>query len=101
MIDTELLTPGTKVRIVDSWEDTGDSGAWWAPNNEMDHWLGRVMTIRRIPRERGGWYKMEEDAAERGSEGWVWKPSAFAYIVDDRPEPEDSGMAFGDLFGWR
>ena len=55
---------GDKVRIVKK-----KNGACWAPYNEMDKWLGKIMTIRYACNSR---YKMEEDISEYDGNGWTW-----------------------------
>lgn len=92
MVDTSLLYPGVKVRIIDSWAELPSHDRWQASNGMMDHWLGQIVTIRKVPNHNGGWFKIEEDSDERSGEGWVWRANGFSEIIDERPEPEESGM---------
>lgn len=55
---------GDKVRIVKK-----KNGACWDPYNEMDKWLGEIMTIRYVCNR---YYKMEEDISEHNGSGWTW-----------------------------
>ena len=110
MVDTSLLVPGAVVRIVDSWDQLTSEHAWQAPGGQMDHWLGRTMTIRYTPDDKSdltAWYGMKEDvrAGERGGSGWVWQQDGFAEIVSSPllpPKwdtvPEESDMSFSDFF---
>lgn len=64
---------GDKVWIVGEWPK--DGSAHQNCQGLMDKWLGKVMTIRGQSTDV---YLMEEDVGERGSDGWVWWPSAIA-----------------------
>lgn len=63
---------GDKVRIV--------SERTFRMNNfgEMDKWLGKVMTIRRV----GAFYQMEEDFGENYGSGWLWDDSMIAGMAN-------------------
>ena len=63
---------GDKVRIV--------SKRTFRMNNfgEMDKWLGKVMTIRRV----GPFYRMEEDFGENYGCGWRWDDSMIAGLAN-------------------
>lgn len=63
---------GDKVRIVTK------RGDHWNPEGKMDHWMGKVMTIRDTV---GDWYRMEEDRAEYKGDGWSWKEEDVSWIV--------------------
>lgn len=67
---------GDKVRIVS--ERTADH---WNP--QMDKWLGKVMTIRRV----GAFYRMEEDFGEHYGSGWLWDDSMIAGLAEPKREP--------------
>lgn len=43
----------------------------WNPDGEMDHWLGKVMTIRGYDNSDDT-YKMYEDISEHDGLGWWW-----------------------------
>ena len=92
MVDASLLYPGVKVRIIDSWDKLPSHDRWQAPSGKMDHWLGQIVTIKKVTKHGNGWFKIEEDIDENACGGWVWKANGFSEIVDERPEPEESGM---------
>ena len=46
-------------------------GSNWNSNGEMDHWLGKVMTIRKYDNSDDT-YKMYEDISECEGCGWWW-----------------------------
>ncbi len=46
-------------------------GSNWNLNGEMDHWLGKVMTIRKYDNSDDT-YKMYEDISECDGFGWWW-----------------------------
>lgn len=61
---------GDKVLITKEW-----NGGTQNHDGEMDHWLGKIMTIRDQINENV--YLMEEDKGENpysleGSSGWIW-----------------------------
>ncbi len=67
---------GDRVRIVDHrTEGMNDDG-------EMDKWLGKVMTIRRVNKLLDNPYKMEEDQDEFGGDGWYWDDEMIAGLAD-------------------
>lgn len=57
---------GDKVRIVSEWGE----GCYQNNAGEMDKWLGKTMTIRKVT--PNNYYLMEEDNAERSGTGWCW-----------------------------
>lgn len=57
---------GDKVRIVSEW----GKGCRQNGKGEMDKWLGKTMTIRKVTPH--GYYLMEEDKTERDGIGWCW-----------------------------
>ncbi|MEY8281133.1 hypothetical protein AAK917_07700 [Oscillospiraceae bacterium 52-8] len=67
---------GDRVRIVN--HRTGHMN----PDGEMDKWLGKVMTIRRVDEHLLNPYKMEEDRDERGGDGWFWGGEMIAGLAD-------------------
>lgn len=77
---------GDKVRIVSSWNNNtneNDEGA-------MDHWLGKVMTIRGY---YCGMYLMKEDVGESGRDGWLWNDACIAGLASDvQPDKEESNQ---------
>lgn len=81
MVSRDELYAGIQVRIIDSWDELPELDHWEAPGNEMDHWLGKVMTVKSF---KDGWIKMVEDqeTGERHG-GWLWKENGFAEIVGD------------------
>lgn len=69
---------GDKVRIVDHrTENMNHSG-------EMDKWLGKVMTIRRLFLSG---YRMEEDCGENYGRGWYWVDSMISGLAEPEREP--------------
>lgn len=69
---------GDRVRIVSRWP----SGAGQNDCGEMDHWLGKTMTIRRV-NSLYNTYKMVEDQGEFVGEGWNWFERMIVGKVDD------------------
>lgn len=73
--------PGDRVRIVSK----------WAPDSlcnregQMDHWLGKVMTIRSVT--YNDYYHMYEDQNEYGGDGWFWFPNMIAGLAQPQPIP--------------
>ena len=61
---------GDKVRIVSEW----GKGCWQNLNGEMDKWLGKVMTVRRVGATT---YRMVEDTEDNDWGGWVWKENCI------------------------
>ena len=68
------LKVGDKVKIVSKRE--GDD---WNEDGEMDKWLGKVMTIRKIHDNNNDACKMEEDKTEFCG-GWYWYP----YMIEKK-----------------
>lgn len=65
---------GDKVRIMSE-----KTGSRWNCDGEMDKWLGKTMTIKKIvPLFQTTHCKMEEDAGERCGIGWKWFPEMIA-----------------------
>ena len=51
--DFDSLKPGDKVKIIDAWLPKEGEDDAWGPCDEneegrMDHWLGKVMTVREV-----------------------------------------------------
>lgn len=74
-----LYHEGDRVRIVSA----KGSGRHWNPEGGMDHWLGSVMTIRKVV--EGCKYKMVEDRNEWGGDGWVWHDFMIVGLAEDLP----------------
>lgn len=51
---------------------------------EMDKWLGKVMTIRRLFLSG---YRMEEDCGENYGRGWYWVDSMISGLAEPEREP--------------
>ena len=66
---------GDKVRIVSEWGE----GCYQNRNGEMDKWLGKVMTIRKVDQNT---YGMEEDQDDRLGFGWFWNDACIAGIAN-------------------
>lgn len=98
MVDLKELKPGDRVKIVDEWTDMCMASSL----GEMDHWLGKVMTVRSV----NSVYAMmieDEGECEGQYEGhWYWFEPAIDCIVSrsvgseahDNDEPEFSGDEF-------
>ena len=69
---------GDKVRIVDHRTDNMNHFG------EMDKWLGKVMTIRRLFLSG---YRMEEDCGENYGRGWYWVDSMISGLAEPEREP--------------
>lgn len=69
---------GDKVRIVDHRTDNMNHFG------EMDKWLGKVMTIRRLFLSG---YRMEEDCGENYGRGWYWVDSMISGLAEPVREP--------------
>lgn len=82
--DFESLKPGDKVKIVDAWLPKEDEDGAWGPCNEneegeMDHWLGKVMTVREVSNFSND-VRMVEDIHEGiYTDGWYWN----RYCIDE------------------
>ena len=84
---------GDRVLIVPQWP----VGAGQNPDGLMDHWLGRVMTIREVC--IGGsrpYYRMEEDKSERFG-GWFWYPNMIYRVLPHELHLKKSGLAVKPL----
>ncbi len=77
MVDTKILKPGDRVRIVDRWP--ADGSAVQNPEGKMDHWLGQTMTVKYVGLCT---VAMCEDDGERYGGGWAWYPGAIACVVE-------------------
>jgi len=69
---------GDKVRIVGYRTDNMNHFG------EMDKWLGKVMTIRRLFLSG---YRMEEDCGENYGRGWYWVDSMISGLAEPEREP--------------
>ena len=76
MVNVFDLMPGDRVRIVKKWPVGGKQN----PRGGMDHWLGKVMTVRYVY-DRS--VKMMEDIGEWQGNGWVWFENMIEKIEDD------------------
>ena len=81
--DFDSLKPGDKVKIVDAWLPKEERFHAWGPCNEneegkMDHWLGKVMTVREVSNFSND-VRMAEDIHEGVyTDGWYWN----RYCID-------------------
>lgn len=80
--DFDSLKPGDKVKIIDAWlPKEGHRARSLCDENEegrMDHWLGKIMTVRRVNISTNT-VSMVEDANERiRADGWYWN----RYCID-------------------
>lgn len=67
---------GDKVRIVSEW----GKGCWQNLNGEMDKWLGKVMTVRRVGATT---YRMVEDKEDNDWGGWYWKENCIEGLAGE------------------
>lgn len=70
---------GDRVRIVDH------RTAVMADDGKMDHWLGKIMTIKHIEERRTSgvvYYKMVEDEKEFFGNGWYWDDECIAGLAE-------------------
>lgn len=77
--------PGDKVKIIDHWVN----GCGQNSEGEMDHWLGKTMTIKYKWVDTNTIYSMEEDNTERGAFGWAWNNNCIEGKVVYEPSEED------------
>lgn len=68
------LKPGDKVRIVN------ERTFYMEPCGEMDHWLGKIMTVREVV-DGACAIKMVEDIDEFEGDGWFWDEEMIAHEV--------------------
>lgn len=79
---------GDKVRIVDHRTDNMNHFG------EMDKWLGKVMTIRRLFLSG---YRMEEDCGENYGRGWYWVDSMISGLAEPEREPYTVELRFDGM----
>ncbi len=72
---------GDKVRIVSAW----GKGSIHNTQGKMDHWLGKIMTIRIA---ESGYYHMQEDWKESSGCGWAWNEAMIAGLVESKSSTE-------------
>ena len=80
MVDVKTLSPGDTVKIVGEW----CSGCHQNNDGEMDHWLGKMMTVREVVDDGdsyGMYVEMEEDINEYDGDGWDWFPAAIECVI--------------------
>ena len=77
---------GDKVRIVSAW----DKGSIHNNRGKMDHWLGKIMTIRNVA---GKYYHMEEDYKENSGCGWAWNEFMIAGLAERKSSTETKSAA--------
>lgn len=78
MVNMRDINAGDIVKIVDAWDPEGrcrENGA-----GRMDHWLGQIMTVRRVC---GDSCSMVEDEGEYHGTGWIWNSYCIDHIVED------------------
>lgn len=77
---------GDKVRIVSSWNGNTNENCAGA----MDHWLGKVMTVKGY---EGNLCLMKEDERENFGDGWRWNEACIAGLASDaQPDKEESNQ---------
>lgn len=84
MVEISTLSPGDRVRIISDWS-LGDGSQ--NRGGQMDHWLGRVMTVRRINPRRADVFMVEDDG-ENGGDGWYWSGALIECLEDEPEYPE-------------
>lgn len=77
--ELRTLRPGDRVKIVDQWLY---HPGYQNTNGKMDHWLGKIMTVRS--RYNLG-VKMVEDVHELNGDGWSWNHTLIERVLP----PED------------
>lgn len=65
-------------------------GRVWNYSGEMDHWMGKIVTIKRVS---GSVVTIYEDRYENGGCGWAWNKNDFESLSDEFvndyvPKPE-------------
>lgn len=91
MVNVFNLMPGDRVRIVTKWPPAGQQNQ----SGGMDHWLGKVMTVRCV---YDRYAKMREDIGEWHGDGWSWFDNMIEKIEDDEYQAaveEDIKTLFG------
>lgn len=82
MVPVEMLSPGMRVKIVDSWNDRCGQNY----DGLMDKYLGQIVTVLEV---RGRTVLIEEDAGEcehQADGHWIWNSWCFDYIAYERQE---------------
>ena len=69
MVPVEMLSPGMRVKIVDSWNDRCGQNY----DGLMDKYLGQIVTVLEV---RGGTVLIE----------WIWNSWCFDYIAYEHQE---------------
>lgn len=80
-----MLKPGDSVLIVNEWDEEGLSKE--NENGEMDHWLGKSMTVRdSIDTYYEPYVQMIEDQEEGVfGGGWFWNRFCIEKILNKEP----------------
>ena len=76
MVNIFDFMPGDRVRIVKKWPP----GCKQNPEGRMDHWLGKVMTVRCV---YDRYVKMREDIGEWHGDGWSWFDNMIERMEDN------------------
>lgn len=82
--ELKSLKPGDRVRIVREW-----TGVNQALDGSMDHWLGKIMTVKYGIKNNA--VRMVEDEGERSFasvdySGWFWYQDMIDEIIDEAAE---------------
>lgn len=88
--ELRTLQPGDRVRIVSE-----RLGANWNEEGRMDHWLGKIMTVRTAAAVCIRSVHMVEDQEEYGDgRGWAWFPHMIDCVIMEDPPDDDELSAF-------
>ena len=91
IIKRDSYKVGDRVKIVDHWNIRTCENKF----GMMDKWLGKIMTISG---QVLGSYRMKEDYAENGGDGWSWNVYCIEGKVVNEDENEgDAPFKAGDL----
>lgn len=83
MVNIDDLSPGMRLKIVDSWNSHSNENS----EGLMDKYLGLIVTILKID---GRTIYIEEDSGDcefQWGGHWAWNSYCFDYIVDSN-EPD-------------
>ena len=79
MVEISEMQIGTRAKVVDRWLPDGVC----YEVSDMDRWLGKIVTVRRI---HDTYVEIEE------SPSWAFNKNCFDYIIDDSEEIEPPDM---------
>lgn len=86
MVDVRLLSPGDRVKIAEKWAPSAGGHYRCDSDGLMDHWLGKIMTVRYVYSGEDPFIRCEEDAGEFHGRGWNWFPEFIEYVVENETD---------------